>query len=60
MPTLSDKFWLLLGKGSQHRFQKRYNELLVVIADIGKDVKPAYTSNKIAVDKLKRSEYKAD
>jgi len=38
-----------------HPFQKHYEDLLVIISEIGKDVKPAYTSSKIAVDKLKKS-----
>ena len=32
-----------------------YNELLRVISDIGRDVKPAYTSNKSSIDKLRKS-----
>ena len=36
--------------------QAHYNELLRVIGDIGRDVKPAYTSNKVSTDKLRKSE----
>lgn len=35
--------------------QLHYNELLRVIAEIGRDVKPAYTCSKIATDKLRKS-----
>ncbi len=36
--------------------QVHYNELLRVIGDIGRDVKPAYTSSKSSIDKLRKSE----
>jgi len=36
--------------------EDRYGDLLKVIGDIGKDVKPAYTNNKMSADRLKRSE----
>lgn len=40
--------------GSQLEFH--YNELLKVIEDIGRDVKPAYTTSKVSTDKLRKSE----
>lgn len=36
--------------------QTHYEELLRVIAEVGKDIKPAYTNNKVSADRLKRSE----
>ena len=39
-----------------HNLQMHYEELLRVIAEVGKDVKPAYTNSKISSDRLKRSE----
>lgn len=39
-----------------HDLQTHYEELLRVIAEVGKDVKPAYTNSKISADRLKRSE----
>lgn len=39
-----------------HDLQSHYEELLRVIAEVGKDVKPAYTNSKISADRLKRSE----
>ena len=38
-----------------HNLQTHYEELLRVIAEVGKDVKPAYTNSKISSDRLKRS-----
>lgn len=35
--------------------QVHYNELLRVISDIGRDVKPAYTCSKISTDKLRKN-----
>lgn len=35
--------------------QTHYEELLRVIAEVGKDIKPAYTNNKVSADRLKRS-----
>lgn len=35
--------------------EAHYNELLHVIGDIGRDVKPAYTSSKVSIDKLRKS-----
>lgn len=34
----------------------RYNELVKMIAEIGKDVKPSYTNSKVHADRLKKSE----
>ena len=39
-----------------HNLQTHYEELLKAIAEVGKDVKPAYTNSKISADRLKRSE----
>ena len=38
-----------------HNLQTHYDELLRVIAEVGKDVKPAYTNSKMSADRLKRS-----
>lgn len=38
-----------------HDLQTHYEELLRVIAEVGKDVKPAYTNSKISADRLKRN-----
>ena len=38
-----------------HNLQTHYEELLRVIGEVGKDVKPAYTNSKISADRLKRS-----
>lgn len=38
-----------------HNLQTHYEELLRVIAEVGKDVKPAYTNSKISSDRLKRN-----
>lgn len=35
--------------------QTHYDELVRVIAEVGKDVKPAYTNSKTSADRLKRS-----
>ena len=35
--------------------QTHYEELLRLVAEVGKDVKPAYTNSKISADRLKRS-----
>ena len=35
--------------------EQRYNELLKIIGEIGKDVKPAYTNSKSHADRLKKS-----
>ncbi len=40
-----------------HLLQVHYDEFLRVIGEIGRDVKPAYTSNKISTDKLRKSMY---
>ena len=56
--------WLTLVGGTvisatppvTHNLQMHYEELLRVIAEVGKDVKPAYTNSKISSDRLKRSE----
>ena len=40
---------------ASHNLQTHYDELLRVIAEIGKDVKPAYTNSKVSADRLKRS-----
>ena len=37
--------------------QTHYDELLRVIAEVGKDVKPAYTNSKVSADRLKRSKW---
>ena len=36
--------------------ETHYNELLKTIEEIGRDVKPSYTSNKVSTDRLKKSE----
>lgn len=38
--------------------QVHYSELLRVISDIGRDVKPAYTGSKSSTDKLRKSKLK--
>ena len=35
--------------------ERHYNELLKVISEIGRDVKPAYTNNKVSTDRLRKS-----
>ena len=35
--------------------ETHYNELLKTIEEIGRDVKPSYTSNKVSTDRLKKS-----
>lgn len=37
--------------------ERHYNELLKVIAEIGRDVKPAYTNNKVSTDRLRKSKW---
>lgn len=37
--------------------QVHYNELMRVIGDIGRDVKPAYTGSKSSTDKLRKSKF---
>ena len=44
------------GSVQQTNLQSHYEELLRVIGEVGKDVKPAYTNNKVSADRLKRSE----
>ena len=36
--------------------EARYTELLKIIGDVGKDVKPAYTNSKTHSDRLRKSE----
>lgn len=35
--------------------ERHYNDLLKAISDIGRDVKPAYTNNKVSTDRLRKS-----
>lgn len=37
--------------------EKHYNDLLKAISEIGRDVKPAYTNNKVSTDRLRKSMY---
>ena len=40
----------------ESNLQTHYDELLRVIGEVGKDIKPAYTNSKVSADRLKRSE----
>ena len=42
-------------KPQQKTLESRYNDLLKVIGDIGRDVKPAYTNSKVSADRLKKN-----
>ena len=35
--------------------ERHYNDLLKVISEIGRDVKPAYTNSKVSTDRLRKS-----
>ena len=35
--------------------EQRYDELMRMVAEIGKDIKPAYTNSKVQSDRLKKS-----
>lgn len=35
--------------------ETHYNELLKTIEEIGRDVKPSYTNNKVSTDRLKKN-----
>ena len=37
--------------------ERHYNDLLKVISEIGRDVKPAYTNNKVSTDRLRKSTF---
>lgn len=36
--------------------ESHYSELSKIVMEIGRDIKPVYTSNKVAIDRLKKSE----
>lgn len=40
---------------TESMLEVHYNELLKMIEEIGRDVKPSYTSNKVSTDRLKKS-----
>lgn len=35
--------------------QNKYNQLLAIIEELGKDIRPTYTGNKMSAERLKRS-----
>ena len=35
--------------------EQRYDELMRLVAEIGKDIKPAYTNSKVQSDRLRKS-----
>ena len=37
--------------------ERHYNDLLKAISEIGRDVKPAYTNNKVSTDRLRKSKF---
>lgn len=40
---------------SEPLLEQRYNDLLKMIAEVGRDVKPSYTNSKVHADRLKKS-----
>ena len=45
---------ILLASGDAY-FAVKYNNLLANIAEVGRDVKPAYTNNKSSSERLRKS-----
>uniref|UniRef100_A0A915HT56 Cyclin-dependent kinase 2-associated protein n=1 Tax=Romanomermis culicivorax TaxID=13658 RepID=A0A915HT56_ROMCU len=39
----------------QNQPQSKYSQLLAVIEELGKDIRPSYTGNKMSAERLKRS-----
>ena len=46
---------LLVTFAVEPNLERHYNDLLKVISEIGRDVKPAYTNNKVSTDRLRKS-----
>ena len=46
---------LLITFAVEPNLERHYNDLLKVISEIGRDVKPAYTNNKVSTDRLRKS-----
>lgn len=41
----------------EQNLEKHYNELLKLIGEIGRDIKPAYTNSKLSADRLRKSKF---
>ena len=46
---------LLITFAVEPNLERHYNDLLKVISEIGRDVKSAYTNNKVSTDRLRKS-----
>ena len=44
------------GVASKPTLESHYSELTRMIAEVGRDVKPAYTNSKVSADRLRKSE----
>lgn len=43
-------------KTEETMLESHYSEFSKIVMEIGRDIKPVYTSNKVAIDRLKKSE----
>ena len=48
-------FLILSHDSEKEPLEQRYDELMRLVAEIGKDIKPAYTNSKVQGDRLKKS-----
>ena len=56
LPLLSRYVSCLLVHPSANLLEDKYTELMTVVSEMAREVKPAYTGNKGSAEKLKKSE----